>query len=754
MSSNTFATNGNNNGSTSFGSVETQALLRGFSALVAEEKTSKKSSVVSVEGPTSGGAFLEALQGEAKQHQDKKMKGSTLNGDVNWASMGYGMKAAFVEWDNKAVRDVDRARFASLQDTVMSRIDGIASVKDRAYAWTLYFRYLFYLRKIRGQGKGEKALFHQAFTHSFAKFPQTSLDLLPLVWEYGYGGDLMALLVQSVGKKTSALVSGTLNEYARKLNLDLTLVFGDMGLAQVQVPDLKAKISELRSMSSEERIAFAKALPGTLSLAGKWLSSEGHSKDKKVGVAKLMVQFFFYQGVDLTSMFTSSDKSIRSLGLKKMNYGLNKLRLIKTLLNILLDTPQVKMCDGRWSQLRIEALSSLTMFKFSKAFLNEKKDVALSEADAETGNRHPDDLDRVECRKNTIAATVKGALKGATLQITALADKIVSCFKQANSLSCRFTYQSVSGWRGHQTLWSVDPVKLTTSQRQIFVVQWQKAMEEVKRIIDEAKAEALAKAETPEEIEAVTQQLEAFQNALMVVDVSGSMFGANVGAKAVGLGLMGAELSKVHDVVLTFTENPIVLDFRDCGDIVDRFLKVMCSPWGYTTDADKVGQLVIKVAQDAAKRAGASSISGFLPGAVVMLTDGQFNGGNGMCPNLTDKTLLQRYEEYLATHAPGVPMWRSVFWNLNDSPGFQALVGAENVQLVSGYDQSLFKQLLVGDYEMVVDPTTGVVKAKVDPWTTFMKAMEDPELVLVMEVLSRSTEGVMAHYTLAGLDSA
>jgi hypothetical protein len=234
----------------------------------------------------------------------------------------------------------------------------------------------------------------------------------------------------------------------------------------------------------------------------------------------------------------------------------------------------------------------------------------------------------------------------------------------------------------------------------------------------------------------------------MVVDVSGSMFGANVGAKAVGLGLMGAELSDVHDVVITFSEDPIVIDFRDCGDIVDRFLKVMCSPWGYSTDADKVGQLVIKIAHDAAKKAGASSISCFLPGAVVMLTDGQFNGGygGGMCPNLTDKTLLQRYEKYLATHAPGVPMWRSIFWNLNgNAPGFQATIGAENVQLVSGYSQSLFKQILVGDYEMVVDPVTGVAKAKVDPWTTFLKAMEDPELILVMDILSKSNEGVFKH---------
>jgi hypothetical protein len=295
------------------------------------------------------------------------------------------------------------------------------------------------------------------------------------------------------------------------------------------------------------------------------------------------------------------------------------------------------------------------------------------------------------------------------------------------------------------TPWNVDPSKMSTSQRQIFNVQWQKALEEVQRIIQEAKDKALADG-TP------LEQLELFQNALMVVDVSGSMFGANVGTKAVGLGIMGAMLSKVLDVIVTFSEDPIVIDFTDCVDIVDRFSKVLNSPWGYSTDADKVYQLVLKIAKDAASKAGTSDISGFLPGAVCMLTDGQFNG---MCSNLTDKTLLQRTQAYLAKHAPGVPIWRSIFWNLNGgAPGFPATTGADNVQLVSGYSQTLFKQILVGDYELEVDPETGVAKVKVDPWTTFLKAMEDPELVLVLEVLSRSQEGVLKHYTLPGSEDA
>lgn len=730
----------NTNGSTS-GAVDHQAFLEAFSD-AKRDTSSASSGAEASSGASASSSYLSALKQVAADQFEKSMKGSTWNGDVNWDFMGSEIKSYLLMMDNKAVRNVDPKLFQASLDHTFAKIDAQPSTEARAQAWTLFFRWMFYLRKIRGVGKGERSLFYQAFHYTFAKFPQTCIDLLPLLWDYGYGGDLMALLVESSkDKKKSALTSALLSEYCRKLDIDLQIVTGK-SLLEVQVPDLTALIDQLRGMTPSQLTTWAKDLSGTLSLAGKWLPSEGHSKDKKAGVSKHFVHLFF-PGVDLTAMFLSKDPAVRTIALKKMNYGLLKLRKIKTLLNIVLDTPQVKMCDGRWSQLMIEALSSLTMHKFSKAFLNEKKNTILSEADAETGNRFPASQDRVECRQHTIEAAAKGALNGAVLGITDLADKICACFRHGYG-SSPWTYPR-SSMRLASTPWTVDPSKMSTSERQIFNVQWQKALEEVQRIIQEAKDKALADG-TP------LEQLELFQNALMVVDVSGSMFGANVGTKAVGLGIMGAQLSKVLDVIVTFSEDPMVIDFTDCVDIVDRFSKVLNSPWGYSTDADKVYQLVLKIAKDAASKAGTSDISGFLPGAVCMLTDGQFNS---MCENLTDNTLLQRTQAYLAEHAPGVPIWRSIFWNLNgNAPGFSATTGADNVQLVSGYSQTLFKQILVGDYELEVDQETGVAKVKVDPWTTFLKAMDDPELVLVLEVLSRSQEGVLRHYTLPGSEDA
>ena len=129
----------------------------------------------------------------------------------------------------------------------------------------------------------------------------------------------------------------------------------------------------------------------------------------------------------------------------------------------------------------------------------------------------------------------------------------------------------------------------------------------------------------------------------------------------------------------------------------------------------------------------------------MMFTDGQFNS---MCPNLDDKTMMQRREAHLQSVAPGATMWRSVFWNLNGSvPGFQAREDTPNMQLVSGYSQSLFRQVLVGDYEIVVDQS-GKAHVHVDPWQTFMKAVEDVKLLPILQVLSASQEGVLQHYHL------
>ena len=251
-----------------------------------------------------------------------------------------------------------------------------------------------------------------------------------------------------------------------------------------------------------------------------------------------------------------------------------------------------------------------------------------------------------------------------------------------------------------------------------------------------------------------------FEDVLPVIDTSGSMVSADVLAEAVSLGILCEDMSEKHNFVLPFSEKPTPIDLTQATDVVDKFRMVLNTPWGYSTDADKVNRCILDIAKRAAqihtKATGETlPVGHFLPSAVCYFTDGQFNSGygGGMCPNLTNKTLHQRACAMVKREAPGGEMWRTIFWNLNgNSPGFPALKDSPNVQLVAGFSQSLFKLILVGSYETEVDPITGKVTMKVDPWATFLKAISDPSLIPVLEVLSASTEGVMAHYTLPQAD--
>ncbi|KAH8054198.1 DUF2828-containing protein [Aureococcus anophagefferens] len=77
------------------------------------------------------------------------------------------------------------------------------------------------------------------------------------------------------------------------------------------------------------------------------------------------------------------------------------------------------MCGKRWAELDVAAVPSRCLAKSRKAFLNEAlKGGALSKAREATGDRFPDDADRVACREHVREAALATAgkkLKGAQL---------------------------------------------------------------------------------------------------------------------------------------------------------------------------------------------------------------------------------------------------------------------------------------------------------------------------------------------------
>ncbi len=685
-------------------------------------------------------AFNAAFQETAEETKVTNALGETWNGDINHTTLGDDFQAAMLELKQIAVRKVDPAIVSTKIQTLVSRIEGLATPVEQAEGWKMFFMYMVYLRQIRDGGMGERDLFYQIFMYMADKFPQTSILMLPLVWKYGYFKDITMILGKALDAKMTPLADACVHLFKETVDADLKKLFGK-GLAEMELSELVAKKKELTDMSTEDRIAWARTITDALTLIGKWLPAEGKKADKDFGAAKLLSRAFFCpQDLDITAQLQSKQHDERQKAIRTVKYWLQKYKNVKTILNIALDTPEVKMCDGRWAQLYLEGMASKAMLLYRKAVLNEKLKGALSEGDADTGNRHPYNPDRVECRKNMLQALQNKALKGGVLHISDVGRKIMKCFKQAG--------YSQSGGQS-VTNWDIDPSKMTSTDRQTLCLLWDKAKEELQRIIAEEKERALADGATLEE-------LQMFEDVLPVIDTSGSMVSADVLAEAVSLGILCEDMSEKHNFVLPFSEQPTPVDLSKATDVVDKFRMVLNTPWGYSTDADKVNKCILDIARRAAqihtKATGETlPVGHFLPSAVCYFTDAQFNGGygGGMCPNLADKTLHQRACAMVKKQAPGGEMWRTIFWNLNgNSPGFPALKDSPNVQLVAGFSQSLFKLILVGSYETHVDPVTGKVTMKVDPWATFLKAISDPSLIPVLEVLSASTEGVMAHYTL------
>jgi hypothetical protein len=70
------------------------------------------------------------------------------------------------------------------------------------------------------------------------------------------------------------------------------------------------------------------------------------------------------------------------------------------------------MCGKRFSELEFSKVPSVCAKKFAKAFLNEELKRLPTAAEEETGNRCPDDEDRILCRQHLRQAAIDKKVKG------------------------------------------------------------------------------------------------------------------------------------------------------------------------------------------------------------------------------------------------------------------------------------------------------------------------------------------------------
>ena len=161
-----------------------------------------------------------------------------------------------------------------------------------------------------------------------------------------------------------------------------------------------------------------------LSTAGKWAPRERGSEDTKIHwwipiYNKESETIISFQKQQLRKMLVRwkyqpyHQKIYMSIGLPSLQSRYQKeARLSFSLLNKTCDICEVDACAGRWSRIKPAKAPAGFLMKQRKAWLNETKQT-LESWELETGNRYPDDPDRVEARKILLAGLDK--VKGGVL---------------------------------------------------------------------------------------------------------------------------------------------------------------------------------------------------------------------------------------------------------------------------------------------------------------------------------------------------
>jgi hypothetical protein len=249
-----------------------------------------------------------------------------------------------------------------------------------------------------------------------------------------------------------------------------------------------------------------------ISLAAKWVPRE---KSKFSWLYKALATDYFHEFLDTAK----NDDQERKAVLKcKTEY-----RKVLSTLNRYIDTTQIKQCDQTWQHIDFNKVTSITLAKQKKAFLNIKNNGE---------SRYPDNFDRIECANN-FKAHIQRAVKG-EVEMKGKRIGMADFTKQALNLLNYYDNQV---------------------ERDLLNSQWRDN----------------------------SSQNGALGKMIAMVDVSGSMEGDPMNA-AISLGIRIAEKSVLGKRLMTFSARPSWINLDPYPDFISQVEVIKSSDWGMNTN--------------------------------------------------------------------------------------------------------------------------------------------------------------------------
>jgi hypothetical protein len=195
-------------------------------------------------------------------------------------------------------------------------------------------------------------------------------------------------------------------------------------------------------------------------------------------------------------------------------------RKVISVLNKYIDTLQIKQCGRVWSSIKFNNVTSISLSKQKKAFLNINKKGEI---------RYPDIEDRINCATN-FNTHIQKVLNGETEM------------KGKRLGMADFTKQALDS-------------SISQAEKDLLNSQWRDN----------------------------SSQTGALGNMIAMVDISNSMDGDPMNV-AIALGIRIAEKSILGKRVMTFSSNPTWVNLDKCNNFVDMVEQVSYANWGMNTN--------------------------------------------------------------------------------------------------------------------------------------------------------------------------
>jgi len=490
---------------------------------------------------------------------------------------------------------------SSILDTLQSQYK---MLKDNGNYTTVIVEYLILLYKMIGQtrdiidGKGECSLTYMMIYTWYKFYPELSLYALQCLVDFGDDG------------KTHQYGSWKdikyFCDYCRKQNCDL-----DHPLIQYAITIVNRQIytdyTNLISNSDE------------ISLAGKWVPRE---KSGRFGwLYESLACNYFPRYIE-----TARTESAKSASILKCK---TEYRKILSALNRKIDTTQVKQCHREWSKIEFNNVTSVTLTKQKKAFLNINKNGE---------ERYVDSIDRKQCAKN-FNSHIQKVIKG-EIEIKGKRVGLENFTKQAIEL---IPNKHLSSF---------------TTECELLNSQWRDN----------------------------SSQTDALENMIAMVDVSGSMNGDPLNA-AIALGIRVAEKSKLGKRVMTFSSTPKWVNLEGHDDFVSMVQTLRCADWGMNTNFDAALNMILDVIIQA--KMEPEDVEGL---TLAIFSDMQMDMADSTSrdKNVLFDRITSKYAE-AGMRVKGKPYKAPhiLFWNLRSSSGFPILSSQRNASMMSGFSPAM-----------------------------------------------------------------